>query len=389
MNQEGLNNLGTDFNLGNQPTTNFDDVEVLDMDTDDTSSSEESGGVSNIQPMNSIPPIEDVLGQQETTQLVSTGIPSVDDVLGVRNTVLNETSNQVVQEGPKEEKKVEETKIPTLDEIFGTSITQQPTATTPVTPAVSTPEPVAPSPVPPAPTVTSSPEPVVSPVGTPQPSPMVSPVVNTVPETPAVTPSVEPIPQQGVVQSQIPSTPTPAPQMNPQPSTTEPFVNPMDVTPTSTPVETPVMTGNQSSLNSQIQPETPVVQPSPVVTPTSMIDPMTVNPTVSQPTPQPMSAIVEPTPIMDTTMNAKEEAVVSKLENTDMTPTKEEKKEDLENTILLNKQLNDAKMAIKAEESKKDPEKKNKNGLMLVIALFTVLLIAVLVIPFIFNYLNQ
>jgi len=383
MNQEGLNNLGTDFNLGSQPTTNFDDVEVLDMDTDDTSSSEESGGVSNIQPMNSIPPIEDVLGQQETTQPISTGIPSVDDVLGVRNTVLNETSNQVVQEGPKEEKKVEETKIPTLDEIFGTSITQQPTATTPVTPAVSTPEPVVPSPVPPAPTVTSSPEPVVSPVGAPQ--PMVSPVVNTVPETPAVTPSVEPIPQQGVVQSQIPSTPTPAPQMNPQPSTTEPFVNPMDVTPTSTPVETPVMTGNQSSLNSQIQPETPVVQPSPVVTPTSMIDPMTVNPTVSQP----MSAIVEPTPIMDTTMNAKEEAVVSKLENTDMTPTKEEKKEDLENTILLNKQLNDAKMAIKAEESKKDPEKKNKNGLMLVIALFTVLLIAVLVIPFIFNYLNQ
>lgn len=376
MNQEGLNNLGTDFNLGNQPTTNFDDVEVLDMDTDDTSSSEESGGVSNIQPMNSIPPIEDVLGQQETTQLVSTGIPSVDDVLGVRNTVLNETSNQVVQEGPKEEKKVEETKIPTLDEIFGTSITQQPTATTPVTPAVSTPEPVAPSPVPSAPTVTSSPEPVVSPVGTPQPSPMASPVVNTVPETPTVTPSVEPLPQQGAVQSQIPST-------------TEPFVNPMDVTPTSTPVETPVMTGNQSSLNSQIQPETPVVQPSPVVTPTSMIDPMTVNPTVSQPTPQPMSAIVEPTPIMDTTMNAKEEAVVSKLENTDMTPTKEEKKEDLENTILLNKQLNDAKMAIKAEESKKDPEKKNKNGLMLVIALFTVLLIAVLVIPFIFNYLNQ
>lgn len=374
MNQEGLNNLGTDFNLGSQPTTNFDDVEVLDMDTDDTSSSEESGGVSNIQPMNSIPPIEDVLGQQETTQLVSTGIPSVDDVLGVRNTVLNETSNQVVQEGPKEEKKVEETKIPTLDEIFGTSITQQPTATTPVTPAVSTPEPVAPSPVPPAPTVTSSPEPVVSPVGAPQ--PMVSPVVNTVPETPTVTPSVEPLPQQGAVQSQIPST-------------TEPFVNPMDVTPTSTPVETPVMTGNQSSLNSQIQPETPVVQPSPVVTPTSMIDPMTVNPTVSQSTPQPMSAIVEPTPIMDTTMNAKEEAVVSKLENTDMTPTKEEKKEDLENTILLNKQLNDAKMAIKAEESKKDPEKKNKNGLMLVIALFTVLLIAVLVIPFIFNYLNQ
>ena len=374
MNQEGLNNLGTDFNLGSQPTTNFDDVEVLDMDTDDTSSSEESGGVSNIQPMNSIPPIEDVLGQQETTQPISTGIPSVDDVLGVRNTVLNETSNQVVQEGPKEEKKVEETKIPTLDEIFGTSITQQPTATTPVTPAVSTPEPVVPSPVPPAPTVTSSPEPVVSPVGAPQ--PMVSPVVNTVPETPTVTPSVEPLPQQGAVQSQIPST-------------TEPFVNPMDVTPTSTPVETPVMTGNQSSLNSQIQPETPVVQPSPVVTPTSMIDPMTVNPTVSQPTPQPMSAIVEPTPIMDTTMNAKEEAVVSKLENTDMTPTKEEKKEDLENTILLNKQLNDAKMAIKAEESKKDPEKKNKNGLMLVIALFTVLLIAVLVIPFIFNYLNQ
>lgn len=374
MNQEGLNNLGTDFNLGNQPTTNFDDVEVLDMDTDDTSSSEESGGVSNIQPMNSIPPIEDVLGQQETTQPVSTGIPSVDDVLGVRNTVLNETSNQVVQEGPKEEKKVEETKIPTLDEIFGTSITQQPTVTTPVTPAVSTPEPVVPSPVPPAPTVTSSPEPVVSPVGAPQ--PMVSPVVNTVPETPTVTPSVEPLPQQGAVQSQIPST-------------TEPFVNPMDVTPTSTPVETPVMTGNQSSLNSQIQPETPVVQPSPVVTPTSMIDPMTVNPTVSQSTPQPMSAIVEPTPIMDTTMNAKEEAVVSKLENTDMTPTKEEKKEDLENTILLNKQLNDAKMAIKAEESKKDPEKKNKNGLMLVIALFTVLLIAVLVIPFIFNYLNQ
>ena len=374
MNQEGLNNLGTDFNLGSQPTTNFDDVEVLDMDTDDTSSSEESGGVSNIQPMNSIPPIEDVLGQQETTQPISTGIPSVDDVLGVRNTVLNETSNQVVQEGPKEEKKVEETKIPTLDEIFGTSITQQPTATTPVTPAVSTPEPVVPSPVPPAPTVTSSPEPVVSPVGAPQ--PMVSPVVNTVPETPTVTPSVEPLPQQGAVQSQIPST-------------TEPFVNPMDVTPTSTPVETPVMTGNQSSLNSQIQPETPVVQPSPVVTPTSMIDPMTVNPTVSQPTPQPMSAIVEPTPIMDTTMNAKEEAVVSKLENTDMTPTKEEKKEDLENTILLSKQLNDAKMAIKAEESKKDPEKKNKNGLMLVIALFTVLLIAVLVIPFIFNYLNQ
>lgn len=105
MNQEGLNNLGTDFNLGSQPTTNFDDVEVLDMDTDDTSSSEESGGVSNIQPMNSIPPIEDVLGQQETTQPISTGIPSVDDVLGVRNTVLNETSNQVVQEGPKEEKK--------------------------------------------------------------------------------------------------------------------------------------------------------------------------------------------------------------------------------------------------------------------------------------------
>ena len=376
MNQEGLNNLGTDFNLESQPTTNFDDVEVLDMDMDDTSSSEESGGVSNIQPMNSIPPIEDVLGQQETTQPISTGIPSVDDVLGVRNTVLTETSNQVVQEGPKEEKKVEETKIPTLDEIFGTSITQQPTATTPVTPAVSTPEPVVPSPVPPAPTVTSSPEPVVSPVGTPQPSPMVSPVVNTVPETPTDTPSVEPLPQQGAVQSQIPST-------------TESFVNPMDVTPTSTPVETPVMTGNQSSLNSQIQPETPVVQPSPVVTPTSMIDPMTVNPTVSQPTPQPMSAIVEPTPIMDTTMNAKEEAVVSKLENTDMTPTKEEKKEDLENTILLNKQLNDAKMAIKAEESKKDPEKKNKNGLMLVIALFTVLLIAVLVIPFIFNYLNQ
>ena len=62
MNQEGLNNLGTDFNLGSQPTTNFDDVEVLDMDTDDTSSSEVSGGGSNIQPMNSIQPIEDVLG---------------------------------------------------------------------------------------------------------------------------------------------------------------------------------------------------------------------------------------------------------------------------------------------------------------------------------------
>ena len=41
MNQEGLNNLGTDFNLESQPTTNFDDVEVLDMDMDDTSSSEE------------------------------------------------------------------------------------------------------------------------------------------------------------------------------------------------------------------------------------------------------------------------------------------------------------------------------------------------------------
>ena len=88
-------------------------------------------------------------------------------------------------------------------------------------------------------------------------------------------------------------------------------------------------------------------------------------------------------------MNEKEEEVVSKLENTDMTQTKEEKQEELENTILLNKQLNDAKMAIKAEEAKKDQETKNKNGLTLVIVLFTVLIVAVVVIPFIFNYLNN
>ena len=128
-------------------------------------------------------------------------------------------------------------------------------------------------------------------------------------------------------------------------------------------------------------------------------NPTPTNPVVSEPkvetpaTPvaEPSAPVVEPTaPVAEpTTMNAKEEEVVSKLENTDMTPTKEEKKEELENTILLNKQLNDAKMAIKAEEAKKDPEKKNKNGLMLVIALFTVLIVAVVVIPFIFNYLNN
>ena len=37
----------------------------------------------------------------------------------------------------------------------------------------------------------------------------------------------------------------------------------------------------------------------------------------------------------------------------------------------------------------KDQETKNKNGLTLVIVLFTVLIVAVVVIPFIFNYLNN
>ena len=269
MNNEDVNNNITNGNVASNPA--FDDIEILDMDditpTVTPSTPIENKEVENVKPMTSIPPIEEVLGEnivvpqpkvETTTSGTGNPLPAIEDVLG--------TSEPTKVEPAVVEPKVEENKLPSLDEMFGPVVEQAPAA-----------------------------------------------------------PSVE------------------------EPTKSIPSVS--DVFGVSTPkVET--------TATPVTEPTTPVVEPTVPVT--------------------------EPT-----AMNAKEEEVVSKLENTDMTPTKEEKKEELENTILLNKQLNDAKMAIKAEEAKKDPEQKNKNGLMLVIALFTVLIVAVIVIPFIFNYLNS
>ncbi len=280
MNNDELKNMETNNtvngNVGSAPA--YDDIEVLDMGD---AKAPETSEVADVKPMNSIPPIEDVLGEnvqapepkkdEPVTPTTANPLPSIEDVLGT-NDVKPE-----VQATPTEPQKVEENKIPSLDEMFGTNVS--------------------------------------------------APAPEKKEEAPV---SVE--------------TPAPAPE-----ATTVPPVS--DIFGISEPkVETPAAPVTE--------PTTPVVEPA--------------------------APVAEPT-----AMNAKEEEVVSKLENTDMTPTKEEKKEELENTILLNKQLNDAKMAIKAEEAKKDPEKKNKNGLMLVIALFTVLIVAVVVIPFIFNYLNN
>lgn len=280
MNNDELKNMEANNTVNGNvgPTPSYDDIEVLDMDDTPAPEAQE---VADVKPMDSIPPIEDVLGENVQTPepkkeetvapTAANPLPSIEDVLGTSEV------KPEVQATPAEPQKVEENNIPSLDEMFGANVT------------VPAPEKKEEAPV-----------------------------------------SVE--------------TPAPAPEA----ATVPPVA---DVFGVSEPkVETPA---------------TPVAEPSaPVVEPTA--------------------PVAEPT-----TMNAKEEEVVSKLENTDMTPTKEEKKEELENTILLNKQLNDAKMAIKAEEAKKDPEKKNKNGLMLVIALFTVLIVAVVVIPFIFNYLNN
>lgn len=280
MNNDELKNMEANNTVNGNvgPTPSYDDIEVLDMDDTPAPEAQE---VADVKPMDSIPPIEDVLGEnvqtpepkKEETVAPTTAnpLPSIEDVLGTSEV------KPEVQATPAELQKVEENNIPSLDEMFGANVT--------------------------------------------------APAPEKKEEAPV---SVE--------------TPAPAPEA----ATVPPVA---DVFGVSEPkVETPA---------------TPVAEPSaPVVEPTA--------------------PVAEPT-----TMNAKEEEVVSKLENTDMTPTKEEKKEELENTILLNKQLNDAKMAIKAEEAKKDPEKKNKNGLMLVIALFTVLIVAVVVIPFIFNYLNN
>ncbi len=280
MNNDELKNMEANNTVNGNvgPTPSYDDIEVLDMDDTPAPEAQE---VADVKPMDSIPPIEDVLGEnvqtpepkKEETVAPTTAnpLPSIEDVLGTSEV------KPEVQATPAEPQKVEENNIPSLDEMFGANVT--------------------------------------------------APALEKKEEAPV---SVE--------------TPAPAPEA----ATVPPVA---DVFGVSEPkVETPA---------------TPVAEPSaPVVEPTA--------------------PVAEPT-----TMNAKEEEVVSKLENTDMTPTKEEKKEELENTILLNKQLNDAKMAIKAEEAKKDPEKKNKNGLMLVIALFTVLIVAVVVIPFIFNYLNN
>ncbi len=283
MNNEDVNNNITNGNVASNPA--FDDIEILDMDditpTVTPSTPIENKEVENVKPMTSIPPIEEVLGEnivvpqpkvETTTSGTGNPLPAIEDVLG--------TSEPTKVEPAVVEPKVEENKLPSLDEMFGPDVT--------------------------APT----PEPVVN-----------KPVVEPAPAAPSVEEPTKSIPSVSDVFG----------------------VSTPKVETTATPVT---------------EPTTPVVEPTVPVT--------------------------EPT-----AMNAKEEEVVSKLENTDMTPTKEEKKEELENTILLNKQLNDAKMAIKAEEAKKDPEQKNKNGLMLVIALFTVLIVAVIVIPFIFNYLNS
>lgn len=268
MNNDELKNMETNnTGTGNvEATPTYDDIEVLDMGDTKAPETPEVTEVADVKPMDSIPPIEDVLGEnaptaepkkEEVIPTTSNPLPAIEDVLGTTEV------KPEVQTTPTEPQKVEENKIPSLDEMFGTNVS--------------------------------------------------APAPEKKEEAPV---SVE--------------TPAPAPE-----ATTVPPVS--DIFGVSEPkVETPAA---------------PVTEP--------------------------------------TAMNAKEEEVVSKLENTDMTPTKEEKKEELENTILLNKQLNDAKMAIKAEEAKKDPEKKNKNGLMLVIALFTVLIVAVVVIPFIFNYLNN
>lgn len=282
MNNDELKNMETNnTGTGNvEATPTYDDIEVLDMGDTKAPETPEVTEVADVKPMDSIPPIEDVLGEnaptaepkkEEVIPTTSNPLPAIEDVLGTTEV------KPEVQATPTEPQKVEENKIPSLDEMFGTNVS--------------------------------------------------APAPEKKEEAPV---SVE--------------TPAPAPE-----ATTVPPVS--DIFGVSEPkVETPAAPVTE--------PTTPVVEPA--------------------------APVAEPT-----AMNAKEEEVVSKLENTDMTPTKEEKKEELENTILLNKQLNDAKMAIKAEEAKKDPEKKNKNGLMLVIALFTVLIVAVVVIPFIFNYLNN
>lgn len=267
MNNDELKNMETNnTGTGNvEATPTYDDIEVLDMG--DTKAPE-TPEVADVKPMDSIPPIEDVLGEnvptaepkkEEVTPTTSNPLPAIEDVLGTE-------AKPEVQATSVEPQTVEENKIPSLDEMFGSNVS--------------------------APVPEKKEE---------APAAVEAPAATTVPPVSDVF---------GVSEPKVETAATPV-----------------------------------------AEPTTPAIEP--------------------------------------TAMNAKEEEVVSKLESTDMTPTKEEKKEELENTILLNKQLNDAKMAIKAEEAKKDPETKNKNGLMLVVALFTVLIVAVVVIPFIFNYLNN
>lgn len=347
------------------PQNDYDDIEVLDFDDDSTDAEStvvtpsvptmeapvlEPERMENITPMSSIPSIEDVLGESVKEEIpvvpvqqpqvsnvvqsnVTSSLPPIEDVLGVSAEpvapVMPEVPSQPVD--PMEATTV----IPSIDEMFGTSTVSKPAEQPQETPFTAVRH-----------GVFGGPE-----VNTPvQPAPVVESVVNEVPTM--VTPNMN------------------------QSLYADDFVIPASEEPSF--VEEPKMETPAQAVNIP-----PVSDIFGIATP--QVDSTPVTPVVETPS---MNTVpeMEPTPV---TFDEKEEKVVEKLENTDMTPSKEEKKEELENTILLNKQLNDAQMAIKAEEAKKDPEKKNQKGIAIVILLFTILIFAVVIIPFIFQYLNK
>lgn len=310
-----------------------EDIEILDFDDEEEVLEEVKPveeNIQNISEMSSIPSIEEVLGEEIAPA-------------PVQDTTVDISSVEIpVVETPEVTPVASSTEaLPSLDELFQTPTIEKP---------VSAP---------------------------------VEPVVPSAPQEPVAANTAMPSIEEMFGTS---ATPVEAPKEEAPFTATEHGI-----------FGSPVSSVNNTTVE-DVKPivETPVVEESKTVEIPQMSDifgigkpQINVTPVVEEPVVSPvqeMEDTVLPTPV---TFDEKEEKVVEKLENTDMTLSKEEKKEDLENTILLNKQLNDAKMAIKAEEAKKDPEKKNQKGIAFVILLFTILLFAVVIIPFIFNFLNK
>lgn len=340
---ENTNSLDTPV----APQVDVDDIEILDFDDE-----EETEDMVAPVPEPTKPVEENIQNISEMTS-----IPSIEEVLGEEVTPAPVMDMPVVEESPVEEVPAAATpsvdELPSLDELFQTSTVEAP--------ASASVEPEA--------------------MDVPQEAPLTNNTMPSIEEMFGTTDVKEEKPVE-VPQEEVPFTATPHGV----------FGVSTQAENTTAPVEEVKESPVEANVAEPVTPEPASVEVPQMSDIFGIGKPQVhVTPKVEEPKVEAVPEMEGTEPVLPTpvTFDEKEEKVVEKLENTDMTLSKEEKKEDLENTILLNKQLNEAKMAIKAEEAKKDPEKKNQKGIAFVIVLFTILLFAVVIIPFIFNYLNK